>query len=124
MGNNNCNGKNKFLANQHCQITQCLACLHAVRRAVTISIEHEKWKHYSLGPHIARIISPILTKVHHSIAQCHRIASTPLPWIYVLHVRFVLMVLLFFLPFRIIAEFYDWRSATVKIMYNNGSMAM
>lgn len=70
-----------------------VACLYACQRCVEYVIQQKLMERA-----VSRDINPRLTTLADELGVCERILYTPLPWIYTLHLRFVIMLYLMILP--------------------------
>jgi len=76
-----------------------LACLYAAQRIVEMSIKMDLF-----GRPVARDINPRLVTLSKEIGVCERILYSPLPWVYTLHLRFVLLFFLILNPLAMFSE--------------------
>jgi len=70
-----------------------VACLYACQRCIEYIIQQTV-----LERGVSRDINPRLTSLADQLAACERILYTPLPWVYTLHLRFIIMMYLMILP--------------------------
>jgi len=70
-----------------------VACLYAAQRCVEYIIQQKV-----LERAVSRDINPRLTTLADQLGACERILYTPLPWVYTLHLRFIIMMYLVILP--------------------------
>jgi len=70
-----------------------LACLYALQRIIEISIVQDLYSRP-----VARDLNPRLVQMADELGTCERIMYTPLPWVYTLHLRIVLIVYLMLTP--------------------------
>merc|ERR1712117_666782 len=70
-----------------------VACLYAAQRCVEYIIQQKV-----LERGVSRDINPRLTTLADQLGACERILYTPLPWVYTLHLRFIIMMYLVILP--------------------------
>jgi len=70
-----------------------VACLYACQRCIEYIIQQKV-----LERGVSRDINPRLTSLADQLAACERILYTPLPWVYTLHLRFIIMMYLMILP--------------------------
>jgi len=70
-----------------------VACLYACQRCVEYIIQQKV-----LERGVSRDINPRLTSLADQLGACERILYTPLPWVYTLHLRFIIMMYLMILP--------------------------
>jgi len=70
-----------------------VACLYACQRCIEYVIQQKL-----MDRAVSRDINPRLTILADELGSCERILYTPLPWIYTLHLRFVIMLYLMILP--------------------------
>jgi len=76
-----------------------LACLYAAQRISEMSI-----KMGLFGRAVARDINPRLIVMSKELSVCERILYSPLPWVYTLHLRFVLVFFLLLNPLAMFSE--------------------
>jgi len=76
-----------------------LACLYAAQRIVETSIKQKLF----LRP-IARDINPRLVTLSKELGVCEGILYAPMPWVYTLHLRFVLVFFLILNPLAMFSE--------------------
>jgi len=88
-----------------------VACLYACQRCVEYIIQQKV-----LERGVSRDINPRLTSLADQLGSCERILYTPLPWIYTLHLRFIIMTYLIILPL-VFCEFEDKVSTEGVIFY-------
>jgi len=76
-----------------------LACLYAAQRIAEMSI-----KMGLFGRPVVRDINPRLVTLSNEIGVCECILYAPLPWVYSLHIRFVLVFFLILNPLAMFSE--------------------
>jgi len=88
-----------------------VACLYACQRCVEYIIQQKV-----LERGVSRDINPRLTILADQLGACERILYTPLPWVYTLHLRFIIMLYLMILPL-VFCEFESVVTAEGVIFY-------
>jgi len=76
-----------------------LACLYAAQRISEMSIKKGLFDRA-----VARDINPRLVIMSRELSVCERILYSPLPWVYTLHLRFVLVFFLLLNPLAMFSE--------------------
>lgn len=76
-----------------------LACLYACQRITEVAI-----KKGLFSRPVARDINPRFITLADQLGACERILYTPMPWVYTLHLRFVLIIFLILTPLGMFAE--------------------
>jgi len=76
-----------------------LACLYVCQRITEMSIKNELF-----GRAIARDINPRFVALANLLGVCERIRYTPIPWVYNIHLKFVLVFFLLLTPFAMFQE--------------------
>jgi len=76
-----------------------LACLWVCQSIMEMAIEQQL-----LGRRTARDLNPRFVRLADELGSCERILFTPMPWVYTLHLRFVLIVFLVITPLAMFAE--------------------
>jgi len=88
-----------------------VACLYACQRCVEYIIQQKV-----LERGVSRDINPRLTSLADQLGACERILYTPLPWVYTLHLRFIIMMYLMILPL-VFCEFENPVSGEGVVFY-------
>jgi len=73
-----------------------LACLYALQRMIETAVRKNLF-----GRPVTRDLSPKLVNLAKNLGVCERILYTPLPWVYTLHLRFLMLLYLAYLPFAL-----------------------
>jgi len=73
------------------------AVLYGFQRLIELCIEYQ-----ILPREVIREINPTLTTISTSIGACNRIRETKLPWIIAVHLQFMLIVFIVFLPMTLV----------------------
>jgi len=76
-----------------------LACLYAVQRITEMAILEKL-----LNRSVARDINPRFVRLADKLGTCERIMFTPMPWVYTLHLRIVLLLFLVITPLGLFDE--------------------
>lgn len=76
-----------------------LACLYVCQCITENAIEM-----HLLGRRTARDLNPRFVRLADELGACERILYTPMPWVYTLHLRFVLIVFLLITPLAMFDE--------------------
>jgi len=76
-----------------------LACLWVCQCIMEMAIEMRL-----LGRRTARDLNPRLVRLADELGSCERILFTPMPWVYTLHLRFVLITFLVITPLAMFGE--------------------
>lgn len=76
-----------------------LACLYAAQRITEIAIQEGMFTRP-----VARDITPRFIEMADQLGSCERILYTPMPWVYTLHLRCVLIIFLVLTPLGMFSE--------------------
>jgi len=76
-----------------------LACLYACQRITEMAIKQELFHRP-----VSRDINPRFVTLSTQLGICERILFTPMPWVYTLHLRLVLVAFLFLTPLAMFSE--------------------
>jgi len=76
-----------------------MACLYAAQRITEMSIKEDLFTRA-----VARDINPRLITLSKELGACERILYSPLPWVYTIHIRFVLTFFLILNPLAMFSE--------------------
>jgi len=76
-----------------------LACLYACQRITEMSIKNELFHRP-----VSRDINPRFVTLSNQLGICERILFTPMPWVYTLHLRLVLVAFLVLTPLAMFSE--------------------
>jgi len=76
-----------------------MACLYACQLITEMAIEEKLFRRQ-----VARDINPRLVTLSSMLGSCERILYTPMPWVYTLHLRGVLLAFLLMTPLAMFGE--------------------